>query len=152
MAPAVSLRAATAADLPDLARMNRELIEDERSPNPMSLAQLQARMQGWLAGEYQVEFFEAEGSVVGYAAYRLRPDGLFPGATVAYVRQFFIARASRGLGLGRRAFERLAGERFPPGCLIEVDVLTLNPGGQRFWERLGFAPYYINLRRQSDSP
>jgi len=45
----VFLRDASAADTPLLAQLNRQLIEDEGAANPMSLAELEARMREWLA-------------------------------------------------------------------------------------------------------
>jgi hypothetical protein len=45
-------------DLPLLAEWNRQLIQDEGHRNPMTVAELQARMQGWLAGEYRAVVFE----------------------------------------------------------------------------------------------
>lgn len=48
------------ADLPLLAEWNRQLIQDEGHRNPMTVAELQARIQGWLAGEYRAVVFELE--------------------------------------------------------------------------------------------
>ena len=42
------VRPANEADLLLLAQMNKRLIEDEGSRNPMSLDQLADRMRGWL--------------------------------------------------------------------------------------------------------
>lgn len=49
------IRKAAATDLPQLALMNKELIEDEGGSNPMSIEQLQNRMSNWLAGEWKIE-------------------------------------------------------------------------------------------------
>ena len=42
--------------------------------NPMTLPELEARMRGWLAGEYMCALFERAGRVVAYALYRCGPD------------------------------------------------------------------------------
>lgn len=55
----MDLRAATEADVPLLARWNRELIEDEGADNLTSPAELEARMRAWLAGDYRAVIFEA---------------------------------------------------------------------------------------------
>ena len=47
----LSLRIALEADRPALAQMNKRLIDDEGSRNPMSLDQLRQRMAGWPRGE-----------------------------------------------------------------------------------------------------
>lgn len=44
--PTLSIRSAIADDLPHLARMNRQSIEDERSRNPMSLDSVNATPDG----------------------------------------------------------------------------------------------------------
>ncbi len=47
----LSIRTATEADAPLLARMNKHLFEDAGSQNPMSVAALQDRMETWLAAK-----------------------------------------------------------------------------------------------------
>jgi len=143
----LSLRPAARADLPRLAAMNKQLIEDEGSPNPMSIAQLQARMAEWLiADRYRVETIIADETVIGYIIYSIRKDEYFPDRQMVFVRQFYVAREHRRQGVGKRAFELLADTRFPTNCTISLDVLTSNSNGQRFWASLGFQPYYVNLK------
>ena len=62
----MQFRRATIADAAVLAEMNAGLIRDERHRNPMSPADLKARMEGWLAGEYQATLFEDDTGPVGY--------------------------------------------------------------------------------------
>jgi hypothetical protein len=51
-------RLATAADVAALAKMNQRLIRDEGHRNRMTFSELEARMQQWLAGEYQAVVFD----------------------------------------------------------------------------------------------
>jgi GNAT superfamily N-acetyltransferase len=51
-------RVAAAADLPQLALWNQQLIEDEGHDNTMNLEELVARMRTWLATEYQAVIFD----------------------------------------------------------------------------------------------
>jgi hypothetical protein len=95
------------ADLPQLARWNDPLIRDEGHRNRMSLPELEARMQGWLDGEYQAVSFEVENEPVAYARYRLDDAGI-------YLRQFFVgvnggvkAWAGRRIGLNRTRYPEL---------------------------------------------
>ena len=46
--PAVASRVATVADLAALAEMNRQLIQDEGHPNPMTLPEFADRLRQWL--------------------------------------------------------------------------------------------------------
>lgn len=49
---ALSCRQAITEDVPLLARMNQQLIEDEASRNPMSLSELENRMSNWLESDW----------------------------------------------------------------------------------------------------
>ena len=57
-ADGLTFRVAAAADLPQLASWNQELIEDEGHDNMMSLDELVMRMRTWLATEYQALIFD----------------------------------------------------------------------------------------------
>jgi GNAT superfamily N-acetyltransferase len=150
----LAIRTAAEADIPLLARMNKQLIEDERSHNPMSVDALAERMRGWLRGDWHIDVVMDDGTPVGYAVYRLRPDEYEPARAVVYVRQFFIVPERRGEGLGRRAFALLAAERFPADCTVALDVLTANPRAARFWAACGFTPYCttMHLNRTAGTP
>ncbi len=145
----LSIRAATETDLPTLARMNKCLIEDEGSRNPMSIAELQNRMDEWLRGEWRVDLFTEADTVVGYAVYQFRRDAYEPDEVVVYLRQLYIERDKRSKGLGSRAIKLLAQTHFPPGCRIEVDVLASNPRVAKFWSQVGFQPYCTTLWLQN---
>ena len=109
------VRPANEADLPLLAQMNKRLIEDEGSRNPMSLDQLADRMRDWLLGDWEVKLFATDDRVVGYAVYQIRRDEYFPDQTIVYLRQFYIEREMRGQGLGTAAYPGLGGRAFPAG-------------------------------------
>lgn len=142
----LSIRGATAMDLPVLSAMNKRLIEDEGSRNPMSVEQLQTRMADWLGAGWEVVMLESAGQIAGYAVYQVRKDEYYPERDAVYLRQFYIERGFRGRGLGAEAFWRLTRDRFPGECEVLIDVLSGNPRGHRFWERLGFQPYYTAMR------
>ena len=58
------------SDLPILARMNKDLIDDERSHNPMSVRHLAERMKDWLeSGDYDAILFEYNDALVAYALF-----------------------------------------------------------------------------------
>ena len=141
MTLALGDRVATAADLPTLARMNQQLIEDEGHRNPMNLAQLETRLRSMLKGDYTATLFEWESQLVAYALWREEPDWV-------YLRQFFVARDYRRRGIGSRAVRRLAGEIWPPGKRIRVDVLIGNQPALEFWRAVGFVDYLITLEME----
>ncbi|MCL5998554.1 MAG: GNAT family N-acetyltransferase [Chloroflexi bacterium] len=97
----ICLRSATPDDVALLARMNRQLIEDEGSRNPMSLDQLEARMRCWLGGGWSITIVLAGDEVAGYAVYQVRRDEYCPDQQLVYVRQFFIRRELRRQGIGK---------------------------------------------------
>jgi GNAT superfamily N-acetyltransferase len=142
----LTLRDANQSDLPLLAAMNRRLIEDEGSRNPMSLDELRERVASWLAGDWRVVLFEADGACMGYAVLRECSGESAPIQPVVHVRQFFVERDYRRRGIGRCAFELLA-SGFAPGASVEIDVLATNPGGIAFWQRLGFETYCTTMTR-----
>lgn len=143
---AIGLRPATVDDLPLLAEMNRQLIEDEGSRNPMGLPALAERMRGWLAGEYAAVVFSLGDAAVGYAVYQVRSDEYFPQERYVYLRQLFVRREVRRQGIGRAAFRLLCERCFPAGMAVALDVLQCNPGGRAFWESLGFRPHCTSMR------
>jgi hypothetical protein len=65
------LRSAGLDDVRLLAEMNKQLIEDEGSANPMNLEQLEARMHEWLSEDRCADLIvNDEQNVVGYALYQ----------------------------------------------------------------------------------
>ena len=88
----IEYRPATVGDAPLLATLNRQLIHDEGHRNRMTLPELEARMAGWLAGEYRAVLFADGGEVVGYALYRLAPE-------LVYLRQLLVREEHRRRGI-----------------------------------------------------
>lgn len=145
----VTLRSATETDLPDIGRMNRELIDDEGHRNPMSAGELEARARGFLReGGWHIDLILSDGATAGFATWREEGDVTEPTGRRIYLRQFYVCRDSRGGGLGRRAFDALMA-RFPADTRILLEVLHSNPGGQAFWARMGFSPYALFVERRS---
>lgn len=71
----LSIRAAVDSDLQILAQMNKRLIEDEGHRKPMSVSELEARMRGWLEGNWRADLFsqqstQGDSTIVGYAVYQ----------------------------------------------------------------------------------
>jgi GNAT superfamily N-acetyltransferase len=144
----LTIVSAEESDLPPLARMNKRLIQDEGSRNPMSIGELEARMRGWLRGDWAITLFMEDSRIVGYAVHQERQDDYDASRTLIYLRQFYVEPDRRGRGLGRAAFEHLRRTHFPDGAEVVLEVLASNPEGQRFWSSLGFEAYALSMRRK----
>lgn len=123
------IRKCTMDDISQLAILNKQLIEDEKSDNPMSIKELEERMLGLLNSDYEAFFFLAEETIVGYALVK-------NSCTPLYLRQFLIDRAYRKKHYGTEAFHTLL--KYLGVESIDIEVLPWNKRGQLFWESLGF--------------
>ncbi|HEY2252221.1 MAG TPA: GNAT family N-acetyltransferase [Planctomycetaceae bacterium] len=133
-------RLATAADAQLLAPMNHQLIQDEGHRNSMSVAELEQRMQAWLAGEYQAVLFEDEQGTAGYALFKRERDWI-------YLRQFFVLPERRRRGIGKAAMTWLLENVWNDAPRIRLDVLAGNSPGIEFWRSLGFSDYCITMEK-----
>ena len=125
----MQIRKCTPDDISKLAILNKQLIEDEKSDNPMSIKELEERMRGFLNSEYEALFFVAEETIVGYALVKNTCKPL-------YLRQFLVDRAYRKRHYGTEAFHALLKHLGVES--IDIEVLLWNERGMRFWESLGF--------------
>ncbi len=116
-------------DVSLLAVLNKQLIEDEQSNNPMGIEELEERMSVFLNSEYDAYFFWVEEAVVGYALVKHT-------CTPLYLRQFLIAREYRQMHYGTEAFHALL--EYLGVDRMEIEVLPWNERGMRFWESCGF--------------
>ncbi len=130
---------ATDADVGLLADWNLQLIRDEQHRNPMNVEQLAERMRNWLrTGEYRAIVFSAGDEPVCHAVFKQEPE-------LIHVRQFFVRRDRRRLGIGRGAVAILKQQIWPRGVRLTVDVLCHNPGGVAFWRSVGYRDYNLTL-------
>ena len=133
----MQIRECSNQDVPQLAVMNKHLIEDEKSNNPMSVEELEQRMQGFLNGEYKAYLFTEDETVLGYALVRHTSIPL-------YLRQFYIRREFRRRNYGKTAFEQLM--KYMQSDSIDIDVLPWNERGRLFWKSCGFEDTCISMR------
>ncbi len=139
--PTITCRFATDDDAPLVARMNKQLIEDERHRNSMSVSELTERLRHWLSSGYQVVLFEYGQEVIGYVLFRREPEHV-------YVRQFFIAREHRRQGIGREAIEWLRRNVWRDAPRLRLDVLVGNAGAIAFWRSVGFDDYCLTMEAE----
>lgn len=79
-------------DVEGLAELNKGLIEDERHPNPMDVAQLTRRMKEWLAGGYFCYLVKENSRIIAYCLFR--DEGSY-----YYMRQLYVRKAYRRKGI-----------------------------------------------------
>jgi GNAT superfamily N-acetyltransferase len=131
-------RHATTADAAVLAAMNRQLILDEGHRNSMTLAELEQRLAGWLAGEYRAVLFEDGGNAIGYVLFRREPE-------FVYLRQLFVRAEHRRRGVARTALAWLREHVWSDAPRIRIDVLLGNAGAIAFWRSVGFSDYCLTM-------
>ena len=119
----------TDQNIEKLAELNKQLIEDEMSDNTMSAEELKNRMRTFLDTDYEAYFFKINSEVIGYALVNISVQPV-------YLRQFLICREYRRKHYGEEAFQLLM-EKLNVNT-IDVEVLSWNEAGSRFWEKLGF--------------
>jgi GNAT superfamily N-acetyltransferase len=134
----IDYRFAAAGDLDLLAEWNHQLIRDEGHRNPMTPAELRARMAGWLAGGYRAVVFLDASEPVAYALYH-------ESATEIYLRHLFVRRDRRREGIGRQAMTLLRNRLWPRRKRLTVEVLTANTPALSSWRALGFHDYALTL-------
>ena len=125
------------SDLDLLAKMNRELIQDEGHRNNMDIDQLKTRMENWITHEYAAVLFKHEEKILGYALWREE-------AGYIYLRQFFVTRESRNRHIGTNAFNQLS-SKYWKNLKVRLDVLVNNTIAQKFWASVGFKNYCITM-------
>ena len=117
-------------DTETLAELNKHLIEDERHPNPMNIAQLTERMKEWLATDYICYMAKQNGRIVAYCLYR--DDGGH-----YYMRQLYVGRAHRRKGIATQLLDWLY-EKVWTDKKVRLDVLAHNEDAVAFYKRYGF--------------
>ncbi|MBP1994101.1 GNAT family N-acetyltransferase [Paenibacillus eucommiae] len=140
-------RKAAEPDLEVLAAMNKQLIDDEGSRNPMNLDQLRERMRDWMTTDWEIDLLCNSSGIVGYVLYQFRPASNSATRNEAYLRQYFIKRDYRNQGYGKEGIELLLTERLEGIETITIEVLETNPNGMRFWRKAGFLPYSTTMKR-----
>ena len=95
------------------------------------------RMTEFLNNGYKAFFFIADRKIAGYALIDMTTEP-------KYLRQFFIKREERRKHYGEIAFKKLL-EKIAVNE-IEIDVLSWNETGIRFWEKLGFTEQWKHMK------
>lgn len=133
----MKIQKCTVADVGELAILNKQLIDDEKSDNPMNLGELEIRMKEFLETDYDAYFFIEESKTIGYALVRRSGAPL-------YLRQFLIERNYRKRHYGIEAFQMLL--RYLDVKEMDLEVLPWNESAMAFWKRCGFNETCVAMR------
>ncbi|MDB4884952.1 MAG: diamine acetyltransferase [Gemmatimonadetes bacterium] len=138
MPPAITLRAATAADVPEILHCIRGLAEYERLAHECIATE--ALLRESLFGDApaaQVVLADAEGETVGFALW-FRSYSTFLARPGIYLEDLFVFPAWRGRGVGRQLLAFLAQTALERGYgRLEWAVLDWNEDAIRFYTSLG---------------
>jgi GNAT superfamily N-acetyltransferase len=141
------LRLATSQDLPLVAIMNRQLIEDEVSENTMTLEQLEVRLHGFMDRGWKIVIAEYELVPIGYATFFIGTDELDERSPRIQIGHYFVRRERRNVGVGTEFLRLLELDWFPNKAKIVLDVLVINTSAQTFYRSLGFVPYSMLMEK-----
>lgn len=133
----IRVRAAEAADGPEILRLERELAEFERLDGPSSVEG--ERLLSWIFGEkrFQALVAERRGKVVGVALYFFYPTS-FRARPGLYLEDLVVSEAARASGVGRALMAELARIAEQSDCVrVEWAVLDWNERALAFYRSLG---------------
>ena len=133
----MQIQECTIADVQKLAALNKQLIDDEKSDNPMTINELENRMSEFLNTEYSAYFFIVDSKIIGYALVKKTVEPI-------YLRQFLIDRNYRKQHYGKQAFQMLL--QYLDIKEIDLEVLPWNKNGLAFWKHCGFNETCIAMR------
>ncbi|WP_313929433.1 GNAT family N-acetyltransferase [Pseudoxanthomonas sp.] len=136
--PAITLRPATRADIPQILDFIRGLAEYEKLAH--EAVATPALLETHLFGERpaaEVVIAEADGVPAGFALF-FHSFSTFLGQPGLYLEDLFVLPGHRGLGIGRRLMVHLAQLAVARGCgRFEWSVLDWNEPAIRLYRSLG---------------
>jgi GNAT superfamily N-acetyltransferase len=135
------IRAATAADVPQVLRLIRDLATYEREPD--AVVTTEADLERWVFGDDAVASVlvaEHDGEVVGMALW-FRSYSTWTGQPGIYLEDLFVEPEHRGSGLGKALLVELARIAVERGyARVEWAVLDWNQPSIDFYDALGARP------------
>ena len=135
---AISIRAATSADLPLIAALIRELAEYERLSDEVRFDEAVLGEKLFGPRPYaEVLIGETDGVAAGFALF-FHNFSTFEGLPGVYLEDLFVRQEARGGGLGKALLIDLARIALERGCArLEWSVLDWNAPSIGFYRKLG---------------
>lgn len=134
----LSIRPATAADLPLIARLIRDLAEYERLADAVRFDQAVLGTKLFGPRPYaEVVIGELDGEAQGFALF-FHNFSTFEGKPGIYLEDLFVRPEARGSGLGKALLAHLAALALERDCArLEWSVLDWNAPAIGFYQKLG---------------
>lgn len=137
----LSIRPASATDIPLIAQFIRDLAEYERLAHEVRFdeAVLEAKLLG-TRPYAEVLIGEIDGSPQGFALF-FHNFSTFEGKPGVYLEDLFVRPEARGAGLGKALLKKLAAIAVERDCArLEWSVLDWNEPAIQFYKALGAKP------------
>jgi len=149
-APDITVRFATAADVPLLLRFIRQLAVFERAPGAVVATEADLLHHGFGAErKFEAILAFRDGEPAGCALFHSR-FSTWLGRPGLYLEDLYVAEQARGKGVGKRLMARLAAIAIERGWgRIDFHVLDWNPA-REFYHRLGMHYHGEWLRYGAD--
>ncbi len=154
----LTIRRASASDIPSLRQLGYELQENERllcpdrAPAAEIVDQYNAITQRVVASGEWVIFVALDGDqFVGYTAGAMNDpeDDLINLAPGFHVDDIVVAKSHRGQGIGRQLLDAIGEYAKEQGAKsIELNVLSANVEAQAFYRKVGFQDYELVLKKK----
>ena len=165
---AAAIRRATAADIPELDRLLRQVLEVHHAGRPDLFKTgegVKKYTDGQLAAilasdETPVFVMTADQRGAGGAPQRVRGyafcqfqrhphDAILTDITTLYVDDICVDEAERGHGVGTALYRHALAFARESGCHnLTLNVWSCNPGAQAFYERMGLVPYKVGMEQR----
>jgi GNAT superfamily N-acetyltransferase len=132
------LRRATAADVPEILALVKELAVYEREPGAVVATEADYLRDGFgPSPRFFVELAAWDGAVVGFALWYFHWS-TWQGRPALHLEDLFVRPAARGRGVGKELLAHLARRALAEGCRrFQWQVLAWNAPAIGFYEGLG---------------
>jgi GNAT superfamily N-acetyltransferase len=135
---ALTIRAATAADVDQILALIRELAEYERAPDEVTATPADLLRDGFGERPRFHVLLACEGAEVAGFAFYFFSYSTWRAQPTLYLEDLFVRPPYRRRGLGLMLMRRLAAEAVTAGCgRFQWQVLDWNEPAVRFYETLG---------------
>ena len=135
----VTIRLATAHDIPRLLLLMRDLAEYEQYLDVFAVTESILNRQGFEKSPPDFYALVAENGddLVGMLVYYFIPFTATAKPTL-FIKELYVSEAARGQQIGERLMTKAAQQALEHGCAsVRWAVANWNTGGKRFYERLG---------------
>lgn len=150
----VSIRTATAVDVPEILAFVRALAEYERAPDAVSATEADLLRDGFGPNPYfHCLIGEFDGESAGFAFYFF-DYSTWLGRPGIYLEDLFVHPRFRGRGIGKALLQRVAAIAVEKGCArLQWQVLDWNTPAIDFYRAMGadFPSEWLNARVRGEA-